>query len=805
MRLCAPIADRALLPAPVFTEAPLSDTTMFADQPADANDRIVDAMTNQEKVDLLSGFGMWKTAGIAAHGIKPIVMTDGTYGVRYSIPQIDSDERGGMDLDAFLSVVNQRASDVSIAWGEMKPATCFPNGSAMGNSWDEALMQRLGTLLGKECRAMGVHLLLGPGINIRRTPLAGRSYEYYSEDPLVTGRLSAAVIEGIQSQGVGTSLKHFACNNSEVERTTMDSIVDERALREIYLKGFEIAIRQSNPWTIMSSYNRLNGVQASQDPWLLDDILRKEWGFKGVVVSDWHGIKDRPASLIAGGDLDMPESPRRKADLLAALNSGTVPAATVDLSCKRMLDLIELCHKGAEGAVPAYTADEHHAEARAMAAASMVLVRNEGLLPIRPGMRRIVVIGRDAGTPVIQGSGCATTIPTMVDQPLEQLQKALGADQTLTFRTEADAETLELAANADLVLVYTSTEGAYDGEGSDRTTLTLGPGQDEMIAALAAVSDRVAVVIACPDAVEMPWIDKVGAVLVTFYSGQAMGGAVADVLTGAVNPSGKLSVTFPKRLTDVPGFLHYPGENGQHVYGEGIHVGYRSYDMREIEPLFPFGHGLSYTTFAYADLSLSAAEIGLNDEITVAFTVTNTGDRAGAEVAQLYLQAPGKRLKRSPQELKGFAKPVLQPGESRKIQLTLKGSDLAIWDSALKRWVLEGVDARLVVGASSRSPQLTADLKLKPSVLPFRRLAYDTQPVYVLPNAIACDGICAYLTARCNISPEDAMRMLQHCANSFFGIFTSLERRLRLSIPEAEVAHLIKEINAAMDAAEARL
>ncbi|OBZ95848.1 beta-glucosidase [Pararhizobium polonicum] len=774
---------------------------MLADQPKET---IVDAMTNQEKVDLLSGFGMWKTAAVPAYGIKPIVMTDGTYGVRYSIPQIDSDERGGMDVDAFLSVVNQRASDVSIAWGEMKPATCFPNGSAMGNSWDEALMLRLGTLLGKECRAMGVHLLLGPGINLRRTPLAGRSYEYYSEDPLVTGKLSAAVIEGVQSQGVGTSLKHFACNNSEVERTTMDSIVEERALREIYLKGFEIAVKQSKPWTIMSSYNRLNGVQASEDPWLLDAVLRKDWGYEGVVVSDWHGIKDRPASLMAGGDLDMPESPRRKADLLAALDSGAVPAEVADLSCTRMLDLIDRCNDGAQGPVSVYTAEEHHAEARAMAAASMVLVRNEALLPIRPEMRQILVVGRDAGTPVIQGSGCATTIPTMVDQPLEQLEQALGSARQLTFRQEADAETLKLAASADLVLVYTSTEGAYDGEGSDRTTLALGPGQDQMIAALAAASDKVAVVIACPDAVEMPWIDAVGAVLVTFYSGQAMGGAVADILTGKVNPSGKLSVTFPRRLADVPGFLHYPGENGQHIYGEGIHVGYRSYDMREIQPLFPFGHGLSYTTFEYSDLKVSASEIGLREEISVTFTVTNTGERAGAEVVQLYLQAPGKRLRRSPQELKGFAKPMLQAGESEQVEITLKGSDLAIWDPALARWVLEGVGARLVVGASSRDPKLTVDLALRASVLPFRRIAYDTQPAYVLPNAIACEQICAYLTKRCNISPEDAMRLLQHCSNSFFGIFTSLERRLRLSIPETEVADLIDSINAAMDAAEAK-
>ncbi len=802
MRMCPLEIQAGFRPAFRTMEILLPDKTASIGQHMHT---LVTAMTNEEKVDLLSGFGMWKTASIPAHGIKPIVMTDGTYGVRYSIPQIDSNERGGMDIDAFLSVVNQRANDVAIAWGEMKPATCFPNGSAMGNSWDVSLMERLGTLLGKECRAMGVHLLLGPGINIRRTPLAGRSYEYYSEDPLITGKLSGAVIDGIQSQGVGTSLKHFACNNSEVERTTMDSIVEERALREIYLKGFEIAIRQSQPWTVMSSYNRLNGVQTSEDPWLLNQVLRAEWGYKGMVVSDWHGIKDRPASLMAGGDLDMPESPRRKADLLAALDTGTVPTEVTDLSCHRMLELIERCHKGAEAPLPSYTAQEHHAEARAMAAASMVLVRNENLLPIRPDMQTILVVGRDAATPVIQGSGCATTIPTMVDQPLEELQKTLSPQQKLIHRLEADSESLALAAKADLVLVYTSTEGAYDGEGSDRTTLALGPGQDDMIAALAGVSDKVAVIIACPDAVEMPWIDAVRAVLVTFYSGQAMGGAVADIVTGAVNPSGKLSVTFPKRLADVPGYLHYPGENGRHIYGEGIHVGYRSYDLRQLEPLFPFGHGLSYTRFSYSDLMLSASAIGLNDDITASFTVTNIGERAGAEIAQLYLQAPGKRLKRSPQELKGFAKPFLKPGESCRIEIVLKGSDLAIWNPALGRWVLEEADAKIIVGASSRDAKLFAELKLKPSVLPFRRLAYDTQPAYVLPNEIARERICTYLMKRCNISQEDAARLLEHCANSFFGIFTSLERRLRLSIPETDVAELIEEINAAMDAAEAAL
>lgn len=770
-----------------------------------ASDDILAKMTVEDKVALLSGYGMWKTAPLPRLGIGPIVMTDGTYGVRYSIPQIDGDEKGGADLDAFLSVVGQRASDIAVAWGEMKPATCFPNGSAMGNSWDVGLMRRLGELLGRECQEMGVHLLLGPGINLRRTPLAGRAYEYYSEDPFVSGRLASAVISGLQGEGVGASLKHFACNNSEVERTTMDSVVEERALREIYLKGFEIAVREAGPWTVMSSYNRLNGAQASEDEWLLDEVLRADWGFDGVVVSDWHGIKDRAASLLAGGDLDMPESPRRKADLLAAIEDGSLDMAVVDESCRRMLRLLARAGEGAHRPRVPYTAAEHHAEARRMAGQAMVLVKNDGVLPVRPEVRTVLVVGRDAATPVIQGSGCATTTPTVIDQPLEALGEVLGPDVAITWRETADDDTLERARVADLVIVYTSTEGAYDGEGSDRTTLALGPGQDEMIAALAAVSARVAVVVACPDAVLMPWLDSVGAVLVSFYAGQAMGGAVADIVSGRVNPSGKLAVTFPRRMEDIPGYLHYPGENGRHLYAEGIHVGYRSYDLRKIDTLFPFGHGLSYTRFAYGDLELSAAEIGLEDTLTVSFTLTNTGERAGAEIAQVYLQAAGGTLRRSPQDLKGFAKQWLEPGESRRVEIEIAGRELAVWDPARQRWVLEGEEAMIAIGASSRDMRLAAPLRLCPSVLPYRRIAYDTQPAFVLPNPVAHDMIRDYLAERFGIDAEDAARALAHCANSFFGIFTTLERRLRLSIPQADVEDLIAAINGEMERREAAL
>ncbi|OCX65425.1 glycosyl hydrolase [Thioclava sp. SK-1] len=761
-------------------------------------------MTPQEKTDLLSGFGMWKTAAFERFGIPTTTMTDGTYGVRYSIPQIDGDEKGGEDLDAFLTMVNQRASDVAVAWGEMKPATCFPNGSAMGNSWDTELMRELGVLLGRECRAMGVHMLLGPGINIRRTPLAGRSYEYYSEDPLVTGKLSAAVIDGVQSQGVGTSLKHFACNNSEIERTTMDSVIEERALREVYLKGFEIAVKAAQPWTVMSSYNRLNGVQTSEDSWLLTDVLRNDWGFDGVVVSDWHGIKDRPASLRAGGDLDMPESPRRKAQLLDAIQSGVLPNALVDRACVRMLNFVSKALAGAQEPAPMIEPTAHHARARAMGAQSMVLVKNKGALPVKATAKRVLVVGRDAQTPVIQGSGCATTIPTMIDAPMEMLAAAL-PDVDLIHRLDADAVTCDLAKTADVILAYVSTEGAYDGEGSDRTTLALGPGQDEMIAALTKTGTPVAVIIACPDAVAMPWIDAVDAVLVCFYAGQAMAGAVADLVSGAVNPSGKLSVTFPQQLSDVPGHLSYPGELGRHIYSDGIHVGYRGYAARDVAPLFAFGHGLSYTQFEYSDLTISAPLIALDDTIDVSFTLTNTGDLAGAEVSQLYLVAKGHQLQRSPIDLKGFAKTHLEPGQSRRVILSVTGRDLAVWHPGQGRWVLEAERAEILIAAASDDIRLRAALDLAPSVLPWRRVAYDTQPAYVLPNPYARSVIRDFLATRCAITPEEADRALDHCANSFFGIFTTLERRLRISITEQEAINVVASINAAMDDAEAAL
>lgn len=766
-------------------------------------------MTAQEQASLLSGHRMWKTEPIDRLGIPNIVMTDGTYGVRYSIQQIENDEKGGQDFSAFLNVVNQRAKDVELAWGTMKPATCFPNGSSFGCSWDVDLAWRLGDALGQECQNMGVHLLLGPGINIRRTPLGGRSYEYYSEDPVVSGDIAAGVINGLQQRGVGASLKHFACNNSEVERTTMDSIVDERALREIYLRGFERAIKQSQPWTVMSSYNRLNGVHTAESRWLLTDVLRNDWGFTGVVVADWHGIKDRCASLLAGNDLDMPESESRKAELRVALEEGRIDRHVAEQSCRRILSLVQKA-KAAERRDTAVDYGEHHQLARSMVAESIVLLKNDNqLLPLeKASCQRLLVIGEGATVPIIQGSGCATTVPTQVDIPLDEMNKLADGQMSVQWlqgtseiAAERDALTQQAcaaAAEADKIVIFVSTENGYDGEGSDRTTLALAEGHDALISAVAAVNPKVIVILANPDAVVMPWIDEVGAVVETFFSGQAMGGGLADVLFGNTNPSGKLTVSFPKRLQDTPSWLSYPGENGKHYYSEGIFVGYRWYDTRDIAPLFPFGFGLSYSDFTYSDLALDRQTLRQGETVAVSFTLTNNSARSGKEVCQLYSRYQQPRLARPYQELKGFCKVELAAGESRRITLTLSADDLRYYDTARGEWILDNDLVTLCVGTHSRDLPLQASLECHSAVARYRLIQHDTQPTFILENPMARSMFNQFLQREMNINEQDAERILEHCANSFVGIFTTFDRRLRHRFAPEACEQILKEINQAI-------
>jgi len=772
---------------------------MNAPQMAPTRD-LIDRMTHEEKADLLTGQGMWRTHGVERLGLRGLVMTDGTYGVRYSISQIDENQAAGVDFEAFLETVNRKANDVEIAWGAMKPATCFPNGSSIACSWDVGLAREMGEALGRECRALDVDVLLGPGVNIRRTPLGGRAYEYFSEDPVLTGDFAAGMINGLQSQGVGASIKHFACNNSEMERTSMDSIVDERALREIYLLGYERAIAKSDPWTVMSSYNRLNGEQAAESHWLLSQVLREEWGYDGLVMSDWHGIKDRPASLAAGNDLDMPESLTRRDELLAAVREGRLGVDVVDQACARMIELVRRADAGRAIAVAPVDHTAHHALARKLASEAIVLLKNAGgVLPIVPGHAgSIAVIGQSAVDPVIQGSGCATTSPTRVDLPLDEICAAAPGVDVRHFAGTPDtiAEAVAGARAADVAIVFANSEVGWDGEGSDRRTLSLAEGQDELIAQVAAANPRTIVVISSPDAVVMPWIDAVPAVLGTFFSGQAMGGAVADILFGKVNPSGKLTTSFPRSIKDIPGYLAYPGENGRHVYSEGLFVGYRSYDTREAEVLFPFGHGLGYAAFAYANLHTDRHAIGAGQSVTISFDLTNTGAVAGKEISQVYVRYGQPRLSRPVHELKAFVKTALAAGETTRVSITLSADELRYWEPTRGCWVLDEDEIVIEVAASSRDVRLEAPLATRSRVARYREITFDTQPSIILATPIAHAAFRSFIARRLAIEEADAEHILAHCASSFLGMATTLDRRLRQRVTREEVQPLLDRINA---------
>ncbi|MFD1803439.1 beta-glucosidase [Mixta tenebrionis] len=765
------------------------------------------AMTAEEKVALLTGSGLWRTASLPQHGISDIVMTDGTYGVRYSSAQIDGEEKWSMD--DFISVITQSAGQASVKEEATKggsealfsaslPATCFPNGSSLACSWDVELVRQMGQALGRECQQMGVDILLGPGINIRRTPLAGRGYEYYAEDPVVSGDLAAALINGLQEEGVGASLKHFAANNSEYRRTEMDSIIEERALREIYLAGFQRAIAKSQPWTVMSSYNRLNGVQTSQDPFLLTQVLRDEWGYDGLVMSDWYGIKDRPASLLAGNDLAMPETRRDKQTLLAAIASGEVPMEVVDRACLRMLQLVDKVKRHRR---PQTRADfaAHHALSQRLAAESIVLLKNEGdLLPLDARKTpRIAVIGKPAQEPVIQGSGCATTVPYLLDRPLDEIfdlagdefhvSWAIGAPDDTHCDEQALAQAREAAQAADVALVFVSTAVGEDGENGDRQDLNILPVHERLIHEVAAVQPNLVVVLANSDAVVMPWLGECRALLETFFAGQGMGRAVAEILFGKRNPCGKLTVTMPNTLEETPAWLHYPGENLRHYYGEGLFVGYRYYDKRQLTPQFPFGFGLSYTRFAYDNIALSACRIGAGETLNVTFDLTNCGDREGKEIVQLYAAAPAGELIREVRALKAFTKVALAAGETRRVTLSLPIADLACYHPGLAEWVITPGKWQIFVGASSRDLPLSASVEVDcpARYLPLRD-DNSLQQLIQQPEAFA--RVVALIAAKSGVpEPQVREKLIRLAPDMVFGLLTSLTEFLALDIERDEL------------------
>ncbi|AKJ42223.1 glycoside hydrolase family 3 C-terminal domain-containing protein [Pragia fontium] len=774
---------------------------------------IIEQMTAEEKVDLLSGKGLWRTTAFPQYGISDFIMTDGTYGVRYSSSQIDQGEN--WNIKDFISVVNLNADDAKdeaatdkkggseAMFSKSKPATCFPNGASMACSWDLSLAYQMGQALAKECQSMGVSLLLGPGINIRRTPLAGRGYEYYAEDPIVSGETAGALIRGLQDQGVGSSLKHFACNNSEYRRTEMDSVVDERALREIYLAGFKRAIDRSNPWTVMSSYNLLNGVQTSHNSWLLNQVLRDEWHYDGLVMSDWYGIKDRPASLLAGNDLAMPECKRDKNELLAAIKQGRVSEEALNTACERMLNLLaKFEHHKKIGAKADFK--EHHQLAQKIAAESIVLLKNDDeTLPILPQkVKSIAVLGKPAQEPVIQGSGCATTVPYVLDRPLDEIfdvageqfdiHYAIGTPDDIEVNREAMQKAVQTAEQADIAILFVSTAVGEDGENGDRKDLAILPSHEVLIKEVARVQKKLVVVLANSDSVVMPWLDNAAAVLETFFAGQGMGRAVADILFGKVNPSGKLTVTVPNSLQETPAYLGYPGDNLQHHYREGIYVGYRYYDKRQITPRFPFGFGLSYTQFDYRNMHLSSSNLSDGGQLTINVDISNSGKYAGKEVVQLYVMPPISRLSREVQALKAFAKIALLPGETKTVELILNWDDLAYYDPAYAEWVVESGEYQLCIGKSSRQIELSNVLQVQAPVrLP--HIKPDSSLVQLIQNPPVFERVAQLIASKSQLDTELAkQRLIEIAPEMFCGLFITLTEMLELEISRTELAQALE-------------
>ncbi len=668
-------------------------------------------MTLEEKIALTIGRNFWSTNGVERLGIPPIALNDGPHGVR---------KPGG---------------GTEIGIGDSIPATCFPTAVSLAASWDTDLAEEIGQALGEECLALDVQVLLGPGVNIKRTPLGGRNFEYFSEDPLLAGEMGAGWVRGVQSKGVGTSLKHYACNNQEWERMTINAQVDQRTLREIYLGAFERIVKQARPWTIMAAYNMLNGTYASENPQLLTEILTEEWGFDGVVVSDWGAVNEKPKALAAGLDLEMPGPGNKKhTEKIAGLvREGQLGEAAIDRAAARVLGMML---QGYANRRPGSSFDQaaHHALARRAAAESIVLLKNTAdLLPLKPdGLETVAVIGRFAKKPRYQGAGSSQVVPTQLDSAYDTLQEWLGDASKLSYAdgyaaTEQPDEALlnEAVAQAkvaSVAIIFAGLPGSFESEGFDRSHLSMPESHNRLISEVCRVQPNTIVVLHNGSAIAMPWLAGPKAVVEAGLGGQAIGSAIVDVLSGKVNPCGKLAETFPMRMEDTPAYLNYPGEGGTVRYGEGIFVGYRYYDTKKIVPLFPFGYGLSYTTFEYSELKPAKTEISAGQTLEVAVKVHNSGTRAGKEVVQLYVRALNSQYSRPVKELKAFAKVALEPGESKEVVLTLQERDFAVYDIERKAWRLEGGDYEILVGGSSQNLPLQTIISLKEDPQSARRI-----------------------------------------------------------------------------------
>lgn len=657
-------------------------------------------MSLEEKASLCSGLGFWYTKPIERLGIPSIMMTDGPHGLR------------------------KQEKDV---FGKSVPATCFPTAVTLASSWDRKLIEKVGSAIGEECQAEGVSILLGPGANIKRSPLCGRNFEYYSEDPFLSSEMTLHFIRGVQSQGVGTSLKHFCANNQEHRRLTVNVMVDERTLREIYLASFEKAVREGKPWTVMCAYNKVNGEYCSENAYLLSNILREEWGFEGFVVSDWGAVNERVKGLLAGLDLQMPyDGGFGDRKIIEAVKKGELPEEVLDKAVERILRVVfKAIENKKENVV--YDKLAHHRLAREAARECFILLKNEDeILPLKKkGI--IALIGAFAKNPRYQGLGSSHVNPTMLDTAYEEILREVEGKAEILYadgyRLDSDmidekliAEAKEIAKKSEVAVIFAGLPEKYESEGYDRKHMKIPKNHNKLIEEVSKVQKNSVVILSNGAPVEVPWVDRVKGILETYLGGQGWGRAVADVLFGAVSPSGKLAETFPKKLSDNPSYLNFPGEDDRVEYREGIFMGYRYYDKKEMDVLFPFGYGLSYTTFEYSDLRLDKKEMTEQDTLRVSVKVKNMGKMLGKEIVQLYVRDVESSVIRPEKELKGFEKVELNPGEEKEVIFTLDKRAFAYYNVDLKDWHVESGEYEVLIGKSSRDIVLKDTVYVKSTV-----------------------------------------------------------------------------------------
>lgn len=672
-------------------------------------EKLISEMTLEEKAGLCSGADSWHLKAVERLDLPAVMVSDGPHGLR------KQDEAGD-----------------HLGINDSIPAVCFPTAAGTASSFDRELIRRIGNAIGEEAQAENVAVVLGPAANIKRSPLCGRNFEYFSEDPLLSSEMAAAYIQGVQTHHVGTSLKHFAANNQENRRMTASSEVDERTLREIYLASFEGAVKKAQPWTVMCSYNRINGVFASENPRTLTDILRGEWGFEGYVMSDWGAVNDRVAGLRAGLELEMPASGGDNDRLIVeAVRSSALDEAVLDEAVRRILTITKRYLENREpGAV--FDRPAHDALARELARECMVLLKNEnGLLPLRKE-QRVAFIGQFAAAPRFQGGGSSHINASHVTSALEAA-KDFGVSYAQGYVSDKDrtdeallAEAVRAAKEAEVAVVFAGLPDAFESEGYDRTHLHMPDCQNRLISEICAVQKNVVVVLHNGSPVDMPWLDKVGAVLECYLGGQAVGGAAVDLLFGLANPCAKLAETFPKRLEDTPAYLNFPGDGDTVEYREGVYVGYRWYDARKMDVLFPFGYGLSYTTFDYSSLSLDKTSLRDGDTLHVSCKVKNTGSVAGKEIVQLYVRDRTGTVTRPEKELRDFLKVSLEPGEEKTVEMTLDRRAFAYYNVDLADWHVGSGEFDILIGASSRDIRLEGTVTMQGNPLPLRVTANTT-------------------------------------------------------------------------------